>query len=530
MSLGKTTTFRWWRGSALATAIFGLTLFLGASANAQVSSLSEGFAVVPVPGWTTQNNSVPVGATGWFQGNPTVFPAQAGPTNSYIAANFGNTTGTNTISNWLITPHVNLVNGAQFKFWTRTTTANPFPDRLQVRMSTAGASTNVGTGNTGIGDFTNLLIDINPTYNTGGGAPPANYPEVWTEVTLTVSGVSAGATGRFAFRYFVEGGGPTGDNSNYIGVDTVSYTTTAPPPANGPVDYNGDGRTDYAVVRNVGGGANGQLQFFYSPSAGNTTTIAKEWGLASDFIISGNWDTDNQDDIAIWRPGAATVAAFYVLRSTNFTALVEPFGQTGDNPTVVADYTGDGRTDFAVYRSSAATWYYRSAATLGGPVFYVRWGQAGDFVAPGDYDGNGSADFAVQRPAAGSGQFWIRLSTGATLPVQTFGTSSDLVVPGDYDGDGKTDIATTRGVSGALIWYWRPSGGGADQQVAWGTSATDFTAQGDYDGDGKTEPAVWRPSATAGASAFYVRGSAGTTLIVPFGQSGDYPVANFNSH
>lgn len=528
MSFDNTSSFRRWRSSMLAVAVLGLTLFFGASANAQVSSLTQSFDVVPAPGWTTQNNSVPVGTTSWFQGTATSpFPPQAGT--GYIGANFNATTGANTISLWLISPHVNLVNGAQFKFWTRTVTANPFPDRLQVRMSTAGASTNVGTGPTGIGDFTNLLIDINPTYNTGGGPPPANYPEVWTEVTLTVSGVSAGATGRFAFRYFVEDGGPAGDNSNYIGIDTVSYTTAAPVAANGPVDYNGDGKTDYAVVRNIGGGANGQLRWFYNPS-GTATTIAKDWGLAGDFIISGNWDTDNQDDIVVWRPGAATVAAFYVLRSTNFTAIVEPFGQTGDNPTVVADYTGDGRTDFAVYRGSAATWFYRSAATLGGPVFYVRWGQAGDFVAPGDYDGNGSADFAVQRPNAGGGDFWIRLSTGAVLPVQRFGLSSDLVVPGDYDGDGKTDLAVARGVSGALNWYWRPSGGGADQQVAWGASATDFTAQGDYDGDGKIEPAVWRPSATAGASAFYVRGSAGTTLIVPFGQNLDYPVANFNSH
>jgi len=518
----------------LAIAVLGLTLFFGASANAQVSTLSEGFAVVPVPGWTTQNNSVPVGTTGWFQGNPAVFPAQAGPTNSYIAANFNSTTGANTISNWLITPHVNLVNGAQFKFWTRTGTANPFPDRLQVRLSTAGASTNVGTGNTGIGDFTNLLIDINPTYNTGGGSPPANYPEVWTEVTLTVSGVAPGATGRFAFRYFVEDGGPAGDNSNYIGVDTVSYTTAASIPANGPVDLNGDGKTDYTVVRNIGGGVNGQIRWF-SNYAGTNTTIAKDWGLAGDFFISGNWDTDTSDDIAIWRPGAATVAAFYILRSTNFTALVEPFGQTGDDPSVVADYTGDGRTDFAVYRRGASaglgsTWFYRSAATLGGPVVFTRWGQFGDFPAPGDYDGNGSSDFAIQRPNGGAGDFYIRLSTGGILPIQRFGLSTDFIVPGDYDGDGKTDLSVTRGIGGQLVWFSRPSGGGADQQVAWGTSATDFQTQGDYDGDGKTDQAVWRSSTTAGASAFYVRGSAGTTLIVPFGQSMDYPVANFNTH
>src|SRR5204862_6521990 len=36
------------------------------------------------------------------------FPAQAGSSTSYIGANFNNTTGTNTISNWLLTPPVTL--------------------------------------------------------------------------------------------------------------------------------------------------------------------------------------------------------------------------------------------------------------------------------------------------------------------------------------------------------------------------------------------------------------------------------------
>src|SRR6516164_971169 len=33
---------------------------------------------------------------------------------------------------------------------------------------------------------------------------------------------------------------------------------------NAPVDFNGDGKTDFVVVRNTGGGANGQLTWFYA--------------------------------------------------------------------------------------------------------------------------------------------------------------------------------------------------------------------------------------------------------------------------
>ena len=511
--------------TAISLAIFGLWFVIGVN-NAKAQAFSEGFAVVPVPGWTTQNNSVPIGSTpGWFQGNTAVFPAQAGATNSYIGANFNNTTGTNTISNWLITPQRTFNNGDVIKFWTRTPTANPFPDRLQVRRSSAGASTNVGTGPTGTGDFTTLLLDINPTYQTGGV-----YPEVWTEFTITLSGLAGPTSGRIAFRYFVEGGGPLGDNSNFIGIDTFSYTPGTPMVAtDAPVDFNGDSRTDYAVTRNVGGGANGQVRWYYNTNNTANTLRVLDWGLASDTIISEDFDGDDKDDVAVWRPGAATVAAFYILNSATMTARAEPFGQTGDNPTIVDDYNGDNSADLAVYRSTNNIWYYRTVAN--GPVTFVKWGQSGDFVAPGDYDGNGSADFAVQRPAAGQGQFWIRLSNGVIQPVVTFGISSDLVVPGDYDGDGKTDIATVRGVGGQLQWTYLSSFNSSINYITFGASATDFAAQGDYDGDGRTDAAVWRSSAAANTSAFYSRSTAsGAVAIYAIGAQGDIPVANFNAH
>jgi subtilisin-like proprotein convertase family protein len=183
-------------------------------------NLTEGFDAITtlVPGgWVMQNNSNPMGTAGWFQGDTTVFTSQSGAPDSYIAANFNNTTDTGTISNWLLTPPVTLQNGAQFSFWTRTTTGT-FPDRLQVRMSTNGSSSNVGTTATSVGDFTTLLLDLNPTYTTTG------YPNVWTNFTVTISGLGGPATGRLAFHYFVESGGPEGVNSDYIGIDAVQYS------------------------------------------------------------------------------------------------------------------------------------------------------------------------------------------------------------------------------------------------------------------------------------------------------------------
>ncbi|HEY1015364.1 MAG TPA: choice-of-anchor J domain-containing protein [Herpetosiphonaceae bacterium] len=193
-------------------------------------TLNEGFDdILSLPGadWSQQNLSTPLGTTGWFQGNPLVFPAQAGAeTDSYIGANFNNTTGgTGTISNWLLTPVQTLNNGTTLKFWTRIPDGDEFPDRLEIRLSTAGTSTNTA-------DFTTVLLTINPDLTTGV------YPKVWTQFTATVSGLSAPTTGRFAFRYFVTAAGPTGENSNYIGIDTVSVCAGGgggtPTPTNTP--------------------------------------------------------------------------------------------------------------------------------------------------------------------------------------------------------------------------------------------------------------------------------------------------------
>jgi hypothetical protein len=52
---------------------------------------------------------------------------------------------------------------------------------------------------------------------------------VWTPFTITLPSVPVGSTGRIAFRYFVTDGGNLGDNSAYIGIDTVEYTAVVVP-------------------------------------------------------------------------------------------------------------------------------------------------------------------------------------------------------------------------------------------------------------------------------------------------------------
>ena len=118
-----------------------------------------------------------------------------------------------------MTPTVTIQDGDTVSFWTRGPDSSTFPDRLELRMSLNGGSTNCGTLPDDVGDFTALLVEINPALVVGG------YPETWTQFTATISGVPTPTPGRFALRYYVTNGGSSGTNSNYIGVDLFEYNS-----------------------------------------------------------------------------------------------------------------------------------------------------------------------------------------------------------------------------------------------------------------------------------------------------------------
>lgn len=198
-------------------------------------AINESFADVttlPGSGWSMQNLSTPAGTGTWMQGDGTGFAANSGTADEYIAVNYQSVTGANTISNWLFTPSRTFQNGDVISFFTRTVDAQQYADRLQLRLSLNGTSVNAGTTNTSVGDFTTLLLDINPTLNL------TTYPETWTQYTVTLSGIATPTAGRLAFRYFVTNGGPSGSNSDYIGVDDFAYTPAGAGSANVTVDKN----------------------------------------------------------------------------------------------------------------------------------------------------------------------------------------------------------------------------------------------------------------------------------------------------
>lgn len=191
------------------------------AANAQ-NLFSENFDAVATlissGGWTAQNNSVPVGTEVWHNGTGLAVSAYNGAVDSYAEVSF-NSTGTNgSISNWLITPMINLKNGDVVSFYTSSYNNAAYPDRLDLRLNILN-TLNVGSTDTSVGDFTELLVQVNPTLSLDTAAYPQDY---WGQFSATISGLSGPTDCRIAFRYNVPDGGSAGINSTTIGIDAFS--------------------------------------------------------------------------------------------------------------------------------------------------------------------------------------------------------------------------------------------------------------------------------------------------------------------
>jgi hypothetical protein len=309
----------------------------------------------------------------------------------------------------------------------------------------------------------------------------------------------------------------------------TAWTDLAGVVRDAPGDFNGDGRTDFSIVRPGPGGSAGSLTWYIRHNGPNTTRF-QQFGLNSDFILPADFDGDGSDDITVWRGQGANIG-FWILSSKTGTASFNQFGQAGDDPVVIADYTNDGADDMAIYRRGTAQgyfWIWPSSGPYKGRFAAVPWGndQTGDTALFGDYNGDGFADFTIYRTEGNQQRIWTLFGSAdllnQTFKTELFGGTSYLFVPGDYDGDGTTDLAATRIVGSAIQWIYKPSAGGPVAYINWGASATDLEVQGDYDGDGKTDLAIWRNSGAL-VGYYIVRLSNGGVMYEQWGSAGDTP-------
>lgn len=234
-----------------------------------------------------------------------------------------------------------------------------------------------------------------------------------------------------------------------------------------PADYDGDGKGDYAVVRRMPGGVNNSNLVWWIKNSSDGAIRSAAFGLTNyDQPIPGDYDGDGKADFAVMRnSGGSGYSTFYILQSTNNQYRV----QTIATPYPICyatqgNFDGDNKADPTMYchdgNTAGSPGYFMSVRSLDGVRTQTQWGAGRDQPIFGDFDGDGRTDHAIVRGADSvlSGmniEWWIKGSTGVSYAV-TFGrtvspNSRHITAQADYDGDNKTDIAvydTTQG----LFW------------------------------------------------------------------------------
>jgi hypothetical protein len=194
------------------------------------SGYSQNFDNMVPDGWIVKNRNIPVGSIpDWYQGIDPIddslsFSAYEGVASSYAAATYLGSDINGKIDAWLFSPEFLIKKGDYFSFYLRQqaysglNNINGYANALQVRLSSEGGSVEVGTGQNDVGDFVNILLDINPKFSLSG------MPDEWKRFEFMFNG--SDTKGRIGFRYYSPDVSKFG---SYIGIDSFETTATVVP-------------------------------------------------------------------------------------------------------------------------------------------------------------------------------------------------------------------------------------------------------------------------------------------------------------
>lgn len=282
-------------------------------------------------------------------------------------------------------------------------------------------------------------------------------------------------------------------------------------------DFDGDGKSDFAVTRNE----NGQKYWYVFQSTGGYSVY--QFGADTDVVCPGDYDNDGKTDYAIHRRYVVNPGfhqnELWIRQSLTNSVVTDSFNTNAnwDTKPFPQDFTGTGRTDRAFLINylgdpSHKAIFFRSPVTLS---FFAPNGYLP--IRIGDLSGDGKADFASYNATGFNFVQILNSSTNNTQSLQ-FGITGDVYVPADFDGDGKGDLTIFRESDGN--WWWLRSSDSSIQTVHWGTLG-DVPVPGDYDGDGKTDLAIWRKGVQ---SYYWVYGSQSGPFVFGWGLQNDQVV------
>lgn len=336
-----------------------------------------------------------------------------------------------------------------------------------------------------------------------------------------------------------------GNVSQYYSDVDVKVKDTEPRLGKAPIcDFDGDGRTDLAVMRR---NADDSATLFVNQS-GSGQLFAVPNGTGMTLPAIGDFDGDRKADPAYYipylrSPTGVEYGMWVITNSaSNYVASTHIWGERVDVP-IPLDRDGDGRSDLGNFRSTTGDWWFQDVAS--GAQTRLTWGQIFDIPVPGRYEkpsggssaNEGALNVAVWRPLEESGSIYGNFyiyprdpSTGNAIVVP-FGLTDaylaqfggrDTPAAGDADGDGYDDPIVYREipVTNTLEAYLcqrsvdptcvNPVRVPLNPQAIGGDPMT-----GDLDGDGRVDPAVF--SRATGAWSYALSSQNYASQVTQFG-------------
>jgi hypothetical protein len=150
-----------------------------------------------------------------------------------------------------------------------------------------------------------------------------------------------------------------------------------------PGDYDGDGKFDFAVQRPTGITDQAAFWINYAADAPGVLSRYAVFGGPFDAVVPGDYDGDGKTDIAIVREVGVTYEWYYEPSTALGTFLGGRWGTVATDLPTQGDYDGDGKTDFAVWRSNpdATQNFFLVRKSTDGALLFNEWGQQGDSPA-----------------------------------------------------------------------------------------------------------------------------------------------------
>ena len=200
-------------------------------------------------------------------------------------------------------------------------------------------------------------------------------------------------------------------------------------------DWDGDGK-DTIALRN-----GNQFAFSNVNPASGTPDFTFTFGGPTDTFLVGDWDGDGKDTIAIRRGNT-----FLIKNSLKGTAVASTitFGRASDE-VFVGDWDGDGVDTLAIRRGNEIHISNKNASGKTDKV--VSFGRVGDDIYVGSFDRSrpGLDSFAVRR---GNTYFINKVIKSGNADIQLdYGRIDDVTLLGDWNGDNEDTLGVVRTVT-----------------------------------------------------------------------------------